>query len=228
VRRRAILIIHQQVRMHARVADDVATFVTILGARGHEFAFAHGPAVNAQEAAISSVCEEDERRAALERELAQSRPLCDIDTSEYQASMICDPGPSPAALARVPVFQRLVREFDTSQRPLVAIGRAPLALAAISADDGTPYLAGRRVTYASTPAEWPIDERRGDDRATSRRYLRAMHDALAQTRFEPAGSEHVVVDSYLITAQNARSAASAARTIAAFVEPTSRAQRLAS
>ena len=228
MRRRAILIIHQRHRTHARPADDLAAFVTILGGRGLKLAFAYVPLANGQEMPAAAGVGVDDGGAAIDRCLAASRPLSEIDGSEFAATVACDPGTSPAALAQSSDFRRLVREFDATQRPLVAIGRAPLALADVLQDDGTPYLAGRCVTYARDPSEWPHDERRHDDRSTSRRYARTMRDCAAQTRFEPAGSEHVVVDSYLITAQNARSAASAARTIAAFVEPASRAQRLAS
>ncbi len=211
MRTRTVLIIHERTAATARPADDLAAIAATLDARGLTVSYAH----------VSP--DPSEQRPAPTRALVRSRPLRDICATDHAALVLCDHGQRLSALANDPHFARIARDFASSPRPLVAIARAPAALVALRASDGTSYLYGRRITLATDASEWASDAPPHTASAIAR-----VRAAGADVRLEPVGAEHVVVDAFLITAQNLRSAASAARTLAAFAVPPAHARLRAS
>ena len=223
---RATLIVHELGEPQTRLPDDLVAVATTLRARGFEIAFAHaGPRSHATFANAPAANDgRDGERRALRASLAQSFALADARESDAGALVVCDHGATLDALARDADFARLVRALDERRAPIVAIGRAPIALAHVRATDGTAFLAGRRVTYARDPSDCESGTE-GDAAAAA---VAVMAACGADVRYETPGADHVVVDAYLITAQNVRSAASAARTIAAYLAPPRKATLRAS
>ncbi|GAC1397884.1 MAG: hypothetical protein NVSMB59_18520 [Vulcanimicrobiaceae bacterium] len=248
---RTVLIIHEP-DAAGRAAKDVAAVATVLRARGLAREYGHvalergespedGSSVrdwnDTFETAIHT--EEDARRDAdarrddvgrpvpcgswLVAEMATSRRLEDVDVAAYAGVIVCDHGAFLDTLSHDAAFARIVDACDAANRPIGAIARAPFALAELVSGDGRPYVRGRRITCAGEAAEAEAStDRVRVDAESAACGLWALWESGATVCLEPSGSEHVVVDAYLVTAQNVRSAASAARTLAVYVEPLAR------
>jgi len=247
MRTRAVLIIHEFHKATAHLAHDVTVLSATLRSCGLSLAFAHlaTPGEGAVAEPGLARLDADASRDGdpwLRYVLARSQTLATVDPAELAAVVLCDQGKQLRALGDDADFARIVRDCAAHDRPLVAIGRAVGALARVSYGQGASFLTGRRVTYASDPTELTLDTRvlecvggpgvpDADTVPAPAQFSDIaawMRAAGAIVHLEPVGAEHVCVDAYLVTAQNVVSAATAARTVARYVEPVARTRSRAS
>ena len=149
--------------------------------------------------------------AALKADVAATPPFAVLDADSYDALFL--PGghgtmfdyPASEALAR------LVERFDRSGKVVAAVCHGPAGLVSALQPDGTPFVAGRRVTAFTDSEERAV----GLDRAVPfllegrLRELGALHESA------PDFAPFAVRDGMLVTGQNP---ASAARTAALVME----------
>lgn len=214
MRARSILILHESQSARTRLGDDVGAVARTLKSRAVDFTYAHVP----RDRVLATI---DTGNACAGDPIAldvfrQSRPLASIDLDAYAGLVICDHTECLTRLGSDAAFGMVVRAFVATDRPIVAVGHVPGALAGLRGSDDRSLIAGRRVTFAT----------RCDDAVVyrispSNDVERAITNAGALVKNERPGDEHVSVDAYLITAQNRRSATTATRTILTFLDPIS-------
>ncbi|UWR23443.1 type 1 glutamine amidotransferase domain-containing protein [Sulfitobacter sp. S190] len=145
--------------------------------------------------------------------LAHTLRLSDVDAGDYDA--IFFPGghgpmwdfPDNAALAG------LIEAFDAEDKPIGAVCHGPVALVGARKADGTPLVAGRRVTGFTN----------GEEDAVG---LRAVVPFLLEDRLRALGatvdnaadfSAHAITDGTLVTGQNPQSSEVGARAVLALL-----------
>ncbi len=221
MRARPILVLHEYQSARTRLDDDVVVVTSILRSRAIDFAYTHLPS----DAEIATIVVGNGRaRDPIALDVFhRSLPLSSVDPDAHAALVICDHVENLARLGADADFGKIVRAFVATDRPIVAIGHIAGALAGVCGNDGRSILADRRVTFA-TRSEDATAHRASPTDDIERAITRA--GALAIN--EEPGDEHVSVDAYLITAQNARSSTTATRTFLAFLDPVSQSRKRAS
>ena len=189
-------------------AEELLTPYRLLTEAGHHVVFATpggvAPAVDA-----GSLQDGDAEAIAALAELHTPLVLADVDAEQYDA-VYYPGGHGPMQdLASDAASGALIAATVDAGRPLAAVCHGLAALLAARIADGTPLVAGRSIT-AFTDEE----ERLGGlaDRAP---FLleSALRAQGADVSVAAPWSDHVVVDSGLITGQNPQSSGSAARAL---------------
>lgn len=121
-----------------------------------------------------------------------------LDESAYDALLVLDGDGTCLDLRDDLAFARIIRRFDVTPRPLALAGSAIEAVASIRRSAGPPMLRNRRIAASAETAD----------------RLRAVG---AEPLVEPDDAEHVSVDAYLVTAQNARSLLCAGQIVIAYL-----------
>ena len=220
MRARSILILHEYQSARTRLGDDVGAVARTLRSRAVEFAYAHVPRDRILAIDTGNACAGDPIALDVFR---QSRPLASIDLDAFAGLVICDHTECLTRLGTDAAFGAVVRAFFATDRPIVAVGHVPGALAGVRGCDDRSLIAGRRVTFATR-----CDDAGGYRISPSNDVERAITNAGALVKNERPGDEHVSVDAYLITAQNRLSATTATRTILTFLDPISQSRKRAS
>ncbi len=102
----------------------------------------------------------------------------------------------------------LIAAFAAEAKPMGFVSEAPAALLRVSKPDGTPYVAGRRLTVEDGDGTLLTDGRRLSD---------LLVDLGAHVMPGAAGKQHVVIHGPLVTGRNPASADAAARALATLV-----------
>ena len=144
MRARSILILHEYQSARTRLGDDVGAVARTLRSRAVDFKYAHVPrdrvvATND----TGSACMRDPIAIDVFR---QSRPLASIDLDAFVGLVICDHTECLTRLGTDAAFGEVVRAFFATDRPIVAVGHVPGALAGVRGYDDRSFIAGRRVT----------------------------------------------------------------------------------
>jgi len=154
--------------------------------------------------------------------LRQTRPLASVTPDDFAAIFI--PGGHGVMFDLVddPAVAKLIQEFDAQGKPVAAVCHGPAALVNVVRKDGSPLVAGRRLT-AFTDAE---------ERAVE---LDKDMPFLLETRLRELGGKvetrdnftaHAVRDGNLLTGQNpASSGATAALLLEALADGREQAER---
>lgn len=140
------------------------------------------------------------------RRLRQTRPIASVSSDDFAAIFI--PGGHGVMFDLVddPAVAKLIQEFDVQGKPVAAVCHGPAALVNVVRKDGSPLVAGRRVT-AFTDAE---------ERAVE---LDRDMPFLLETRLRELGAKvetrdnftvHAVRDGNLLTGQNPASSGATA------------------
>lgn len=153
------------------------------------------------------------RQAKTIRRLSRSRKLSEVDVLDYDAVFVPGGlGPMVDITGNREVQAVIRRAWDAGM-PVAAVCHGPSALLGIQRDDGTPLLAGKRVTGFSTSEE--DGYARADvpfDLETALRGEGALYTSA------PDWQPHVVVDGRLITGQNPASAGPLAQAVVEALE----------
>lgn len=189
-------------------AEELLTPYRLLTAAGHTVAFATPGGVTPV-ADAASLSDGDAEAIAAVPGLDSPLVLADVDAADYDA-VYYPGGHGPMQdLAVDEDSAGLISATVAAGRPLAAVCHGLAALLPARAADGSPLVAGRRLTGFTDE-----EERQGGlaDRAP---FLleTALRDLGAEVDVTPAWSDHTVVDGLLITGQNPQSSASAARAL---------------
>lgn len=149
---------------------------------------------------------------AAQARVRQSIPLAQVDASAYAAVYFVGGKGAMFDLPGNPDVARLVRAIGT--RGVVgAVCHGPAALLDVTLDDGTPFVAGRRMTGFTNDEELFLD---ADARS---RFSFLLQDRAVQRGATfvtaPKYLDHTVIDGRLVTGQNAWSSWSSAEAVIA-------------
>ena len=135
--------------------------------------------------------------------LAQAPALRDVQTSAYDAVLLCG---GAGALWEFPASPELVvalEQFALQGKPIAAIGHGAAALVPVMDKRSQPLTRGRKVACPSTEE----DAEAGLSGVAPFMLESKLRDLGAEVNPAPVGQPHVCVDEFLITGQNPASAA---------------------
>ncbi len=138
--------------------------------------------------------------------LAEAVAVTEVDARDFDAVFVCgtgDEGPHAATLTR------LLRDFADARKPIAALGGATAALVDIAADDGRPWIAGRRVTAPTDHEERFLANGSGTRVNSAGRLRVSGAEVVGGGDFQA----FAVTDGALVTGQNAQSALHAAEAL---------------
>jgi putative intracellular protease/amidase len=141
--------------------------------------------------------------------LTRTRPLAEVQASDYDAIFLPGGHGVMFDLAEDTRLQRLLAEFERQGKIIAAVCHGPAGLVGARRADGTPLVAGKIVT-AFTDEE---ERATGLDRLMPFLLESRLRELGANFVSRPNWSDHVERDGQLITGQNPQSSTSIARAV---------------
>ena len=149
---------------------------------------------------------------ALQSKLENSIPISDVDVSEYDAVFLAGGWGAAYDLGYSDALGEKITEANANGAVIGGVCHGPLGLLRAKAPDGSPLVAGRRLTAVTDKQvqELGID-------VTPQHPERELRAAGAlfesETAFQDLFATHVVVDENLVTGQNQNSGGEAAQSV---------------
>jgi putative intracellular protease/amidase len=145
------------------------------------------------------------------RKLRATIPTRDVRSADYAAVYIMGGKGAMFDLPADTALQRVIRELSSRDGIVAAVCHGPAAFAMVRRADGTPFVAGRRMTGFTNEEETAFGKR------WTKEFPFALETALsaAGARWEekPLMLPHLVVDAKLITGQNPSSTVAVAEAL---------------